>query len=93
VEPAPKQQRFEPADRPVRFYEYILFVALDTAAFAAFIWPSRALAIITFIVAAVVLLVSLVRLLLPAPRFSLTRSSFAVISLFVFLLVSSLGVK
>lgn len=90
MEPAPSR-RYEPADRPVRAQEYALFVALDTAAFAAFIWPNRAVITVAFVVAILTLVASVARLLLPAPRFSVTRAIFAVLALLVLVMLVSLG--
>ncbi len=90
MEPAPTR-RYEPADRPVRIFEYALFVALDLAAFAAFIWPNRPVIILAFAIAAATLLLSAVRLLLPSPRYSLTRAAFLVISLLVLVMLVTLA--
>ncbi|MGO8946425.1 MAG: hypothetical protein ACLQUY_01925 [Ktedonobacterales bacterium] len=90
MEPAPTR-RYEPADRPVGMPEYALFVALDAAAFAAFIWSTRLVISVAFVIAALTLLVSLARLLWPTPRYSLTRSAFLVIALLVLVMLVSLG--
>jgi hypothetical protein len=90
VEPAPTR-RYEPLDRPVRRQEYALFAALDVAAFAAFIWPIRLILIFAFVIALATLMASLVRLLLPSRRYSLTRAAFAVIALLVLIMLVSLG--
>ncbi len=90
MEPA-STRRYEPADRPVRIAEYALFAALDAAAFAAFVWPNRLVISIAFVVAVATLLVSVARLLLPSPRYSLTRSAFGVIALLVLVMLLSLG--
>jgi hypothetical protein len=89
VEPTPTRT-YEPADRPVRVQEYVLFVALDTAAFAAFIWPGRLVIGIGVVIALGTLAVSLVRLLLPSARFSLTRAIFAVLAVLVLVMLVSL---
>jgi hypothetical protein len=90
VEPAPTR-RYEPLDRPVRMPEYALFVALDVAAFAAFIWPNRLVITFAFVIALATLVTGLARLLLPAPRYSLTRAAFAVIAVLVIVMLLSLG--
>ena len=90
MEPAPTR-RYEPLDRPVRMPEYALFAALDVAAFAAFIWPNRLVITFAFVIAVATLVTSLARLLLPVPRYSLTRSAFAVIALLVVVMLFSLG--
>jgi len=75
----------------VRLPEYALFAALDVAAFAAFIWPNRPVITAAFVIAVATLVTSLARLLLPAPRYSLTRAAFAVIALLVVIMLFSLG--
>jgi hypothetical protein len=90
VEPAPTR-RYEPLDRPVRMLEYALFAALDVAAFAAFIWPNRLVITFAFVIAVATLATSLARLLLPVPRYSLTRAAFAVIAVLVVVMLLSLG--
>ena len=90
MEPAPTR-RYEPPDRPVRIPEYALFAALDVVAFAAFIWPIRLVITVAFIIAVATLVTSVARLVLPVPRYSLTRGAFAVISLLVLVMLLSLG--
>jgi hypothetical protein len=75
----------------VRIPEWVLFVALDTAAFAAFIWPGRLVIGIGILIALVTLAVSLARLFLPTMRFSLTRAVFAVLAVLVLLMLVTLG--
>ena len=83
-------RKYEPADRPVRIPEWVLFVALDTVAFAAFIWPVRLIIGMGILIALVTLAVSLVRLFLPIVRFSLTRAVFAVLAVLVLLMLATL---
>jgi hypothetical protein len=90
LEPTPTR-KYEPADRPVQILEYVLFVALDTAAFAAFIWPGRLVIGIGIVIALGTLAVSLARLLLPTVRFSLTRAIFAVLAVLVLLMLLVIG--
>jgi hypothetical protein len=75
----------------VRILEWVLFVALDTAAFAAFIWPQRLVIGIGILIALCTLAVSLVRLFLPTVAFSLTRAVFAVLAVLVLLMLITLG--
>jgi hypothetical protein len=65
-------------------------VALDVAAFAAFIWPYRQIIIIGLVIAVLTLLASLARLLYPTVRFSLTRAIFAVLSVLVIVMLFTL---
>jgi hypothetical protein len=90
VGPTPTR-KYEPEDRPVGVLEYVLFVALDTAAFAAFIWQSRLVIGIGVVIALATLAVSLARLLLPSARFSLTRAIFAVLAVLVLVMLFILG--
>jgi hypothetical protein len=75
----------------VRLPEYALFAALDVAAFAAFIWPNQTVIAAAFVIAVATLVTSLGRLLLPTPRYSLTRGAFAVIAVLVVIMLLSLG--
>ena len=90
MEPTPTR-KYEPDDRPVQVPEYVLFVALDTAAFAGFIWPGRLIIGIGILIALGTLAVSLARLLLPTVRFSLTRAVFALLAVLVLLMLVVLG--
>ena len=90
LEPTPTR-KYEPADRPVRIPEWVLFVALDTAAFAAFIWQSRLVIGIGIVIAVATLAVTVARLLLPTVRFSLTRAVFAGVAVLALLLLFGLG--
>jgi hypothetical protein len=89
MNPTPSR-RYEPADRPVRLQEYALFVALDVAAFAAFIWPHRLIIGIGLVIAVLTLIASLARLLFPTARFSLTRAIFAVLAVLVMVMLFTL---
>ena len=89
MNPTPSR-RYEPADRPVRLQEYALFVALDVAAFAAFIWPNRLIIGIGLVIAVLTLIASLARLLFPTARFSLTRAIFAVLAVLVMVMLFTL---
>jgi hypothetical protein len=90
LEPTPTR-KYEPDDRPVQILEWVLFVALDTAAFAAFIWPGRLVIGIGIVIALATLAVSLARLFLPTVRFSLTRAVFAILAILVLLMLITLG--
>jgi hypothetical protein len=86
LEPTPPR-KYEPADRPVQIWEYVLFVALDTAAFAGIFWPGRLIIGVGILIALGTLAVSLARLLLPTVRFSLTRAVFALLAVVVLLML------
>jgi hypothetical protein len=90
LEPTPTR-KYEPADRPVLVPEWALFVALDTAAFAAFIWPGRLVIGIGIVIALATLAVTVARMLLPTVRFSLTRAVFAGVAVLALLMLFSLG--
>jgi hypothetical protein len=90
LEPTPTR-KYEPADRPVLRPEWVLFVALDTVAFAAFIWQSRVIIGIGIVIALVTLAVTVARLLLPTARFSLTRAVFAAVAVMALLMLVTLS--
>lgn len=91
MNPTPSR-RYEPEERPVGILEYALFVALDVAAFAAFIWPGRSIiTVIGLVIAVCTLIASLARLLFPTARFSLTRAIFAVLAVLVMVMLVTLA--
>jgi hypothetical protein len=73
-------EEFEPIDKPVRFYENLLNVATQLPTFA-FVWTHyQPWQLVATFAAAVLMGVSLWKLLAP-PRFSATRCVFVVVGL------------
>lgn len=88
---AAKHDEFEPADRPVRAYETLLCMAVNAALFSVYWWHPRPAEIITAVLACILIVVALVKLLLPKPRFSATRGAYVFLGLLALVLLSNLN--
>lgn len=78
--PTPQRDDYEPVDKPVRFYEYLLCLVALSLLIAAGWTQSRAAEIAAAASFALLIVVSLWNLLAP-PRLSLTRCGFLFVGL------------
>lgn len=88
---ATKRDEFEPADRPVRAYETLLCMAMNAALFSVYWWHVRPAEVIAGVLACILIVVALVKLLLPRPRFSATRGAYVFLGLLALVLLSDLN--
>ncbi len=84
--PAPQREEFEPADKPVRFYETMLCATADALLFVDRLADTRVVELAATAPAVVLIAVSLWRLLVP-PRFSVTRCAFVLVGLLCLVLL------
>ena len=75
-----RHEPYEPADRPVRFYELALCLVIQLLLLVEQRTQSYPLKLATALSLALLLALSLWKLLVP-PRFSATRSAFVLVSL------------
>lgn len=75
-----RHEPYEPADRPVRFYELALCLVIQLLLLVEQRTQSYPLELATALSLALLLALSLWKLLVP-PRFSATRSAFVLVSL------------